>query len=48
LETMYNECAGILFVFGYSEEEVEQIALGTDSEYFEVLKEKMLVYYLGK
>jgi len=48
LETMYNECAGILFVFGYSEEEVEQIALETDSEYFEVLKEKMLVYYLGK
>lgn len=48
LETMYNECAGILFVFGYSEEEVEQIALGTDSEYFEALKEKMLVYYLGR
>lgn len=48
LEKIYNECAGILLVFGYSEEEIEQIALGSDSEYYKTLKEKMLVYYLGK
>lgn len=48
LEKMYNECAGILLVFGYTEEEIAQIALGADSEYFEALKEKMLAYYLER
>lgn len=48
LEKMYNECAGILLVFGYSEEEIEQITLGADSERFEALKEKMLAYYLER
>ncbi len=48
LEKIYNECVGILLVFGYSEEEIEQIALGTDSEYYEALKEKMYAYYMAK
>lgn len=46
LETMYQECADILSVFGCSKEEIEQIAAGKDAEYLEELSEKMLIYYL--